>query len=48
MIGDITLPIVSFVVVEPLNNIASQLWHEKTGFYLAGTCTGNYKDKDLK
>jgi ribosomal protein S18 acetylase RimI-like enzyme len=40
----ITAPMVSFIVKEPLANLASSRWHEKVGFKLVGLANGSYKN----
>lgn len=40
----ITTPMVSFIVKEPLANLASSRWHEKVGFKLVGLANGSYKN----
>ncbi|MFX0103063.1 MAG: GNAT family N-acetyltransferase [Candidatus Hodarchaeota archaeon] len=40
---DINIPIVSFIVIKPLANMASARWHEGVGFDLDAKCDGEYK-----
>lgn len=42
---DFSIPIVSFIVMKPLANIASAKWHESIGFKIDGTADSNYKGK---
>ncbi len=44
----ITTPMVSFIVKEPLANIASSKWHEKVGFKLVGLANGSYKNMSFE
>ena len=39
-----TDPVVSFIVKNPLDNVASAKWHEKVGFTHIATVDGKYKD----
>jgi len=45
ILADSELPIVTFIVEEPLANKASALWHEYNDFKLEATCDGEYKGK---
>jgi len=45
ILADSVVPIVAFIVEEPLANKASALWHEYNDFKLGATCDGEYKGK---
>jgi ribosomal protein S18 acetylase RimI-like enzyme len=48
ILEDLNVPMVSFIVKEPLANIASIHWHEALGFELSATCDGKYKGKKFE
>jgi ribosomal protein S18 acetylase RimI-like enzyme len=47
-LSDLELPVVAFVVEEPLKNKASMYWHEQNGFELAAKSDGEYKGQLFK
>ena len=44
----LTAPMVSFVVMKPLANLASSRWHENLGFTLVGLANGSYKNTSFE